>query len=90
MNAKHLKRIIELEERLNTICKTLVLGESDHFKIEFCQYEISIIAFSHSEARAAKIKDLMRIFAEPDDALETREISRDTGKFWTIDLRIGL
>lgn len=90
MNAKHLEKIIELEERVNTICKSLVIGEADHFKVEYCAYEITIIAFTHDEARAAKIGDLIRIFAEPDDVLQTTALQNDNGKFWTIDLHIAL
>lgn len=90
MNVNHFEKIIELEERVNIICKVLVVGEADHFKVEYCDYDITIVAFTHDEAKAAKIGDLMRIYAEPDDVLQTTALQNDNGKFWTIDLHIAL
>lgn len=90
MKAKQVGRIIELEERVSDICTSLVIVEVDHFNVEYTEFDISIIAFTHDEAKVSVVNDVMRKYSKPDDVLETREILVVTGKFWTIDLHIGL
>lgn len=90
MNARILKNVIAVENRVNTICKCLVLGEADHFKVEYNNYEVSIIGFSHDESTNNKLMDLMRIYAEPEDGLRIQKFEGEERNFWTSELIIPL
>lgn len=90
MNAKMLAKVIEVENRVNTICKCLVLGEADHFQVEYSNHEVSITAFSNQKGKTDKLTDLMRIYAEPEDKIETKNFSGEDRVFWTSELSIPL
>lgn len=90
MTAKNLSQYLAVENRVNTICKSLILGEADHFKVSFDVYEITITAFSHSLPTSKLIAALMRAYSEPTDTLKEEELENRNGKFWTVDLRIPL
>lgn len=90
MNAKMLSKVIEVENRVNTICKCLVLGEADHFQVEYDNHEVQITAYSYQQGKANKLTDLMRIYAEPEDKIETKNLATDERLFWTCELSISL
>lgn len=90
MNAKMLSKVIEVENRVNTICKCLVLGEADHFQVEYCNHEVSITAFSYQKEKTDKLTDLMRIYAEPEDKIEIRNFAGEDRVFWTSEISIPL
>ena len=90
MNAKNLSQYLAVENRVNTICKCLILGEADHFKVGYDIYEVTITAFSHSLPTSKRIADLMRIYSEPTDTLKEEELENKNGKFWVVDLIIPL
>lgn len=90
MNAKMLSKVIEVENRVNTICKCLVLGEVDHFTIEYDNSGISITAFSGQKEKTDKLTDLMRIYAEPEDEIKTRNFTGEDRVFWTSQISISL
>lgn len=90
MNAKMLAKVIEVENRVNTICKCLVLGEADHFQVEYDNHEVQITAYSYQQGKANKLTDLMRIYAEPEDKIETKNLATDERLFWTCELSISL
>lgn len=90
MNAKMLSKVIEVENRVNTICKCLVLGEADHFQVEYDNHEVQITAYSNQQEKANKLTDLMRIFAEPEDKIEIKSLSTEDSLFWTSELSISL
>lgn len=90
MNAKMLSKVIEVENRVNTICKCLVLGEADHFEVQYTNCEIRIAAFAHKKEQADKLTDLMRIYAAPEEEVETRNLSTPVISFWTSEMTIYL
>lgn len=90
MNAKMLSKVIEVENRVNTICKCLVLGEADHFKVDYNNRDVSIIAFTYKKERIDKFADLMRIYAEPEDEIKVDDFSDASIPFWTSAIRIPL
>lgn len=90
MNAKMLAKVIEVENRVNTICKCLVLGEADHFQVEYNNYEVSITAYSYQQVKADKLTDLMRIYAEPEDKIEFKNLATEDRLFWTSEITISL
>ena len=90
MNAKMLLKVIEVENRVNTICKCLVLGEADHFQVEYSDREISVTAYSHEESINNKLTDLMRIYAKPDNRIETKKFEGEKRIFWTSEITISL
>lgn len=90
MNAKNLSQYLAVENRVNTICKCLILGEADHFKVDYDNYEATITAFSHSLPTSKRIANLMRIYSEPTDTLKEEELEYKNGKFWVVDLIIPL
>ncbi len=90
MNAKMLLKVIEVENRVNTICKCLVLGEVDHFTIEYDNYGVSITAFSNKKEKTDKLTDLMRIYAEPEDKIEIKNFAGEDRVFWTSEISISL
>lgn len=90
MNAKMLSKVIEVENRVNTICKCLVLGAADHFTVEYSDREVSIVAFTGLKERANKLADLMRIYAEPEDKIEIRNFAHEDHLFWTSEIIISL
>ena len=90
MNAKMLVKVIEVENRVNTICKCLVLGEADHFQVEYSNREVSITAYSHDESTNNKLMDLMRIYAKPEDGMRINKYEREERNFWTSEIVISL
>lgn len=90
MNAKMLSKVIEVENRVNTICKCLVLGEADHFTVEYSNREVSITAYSHQKEQTDKLTDLMRIYSEPRDHIVTNDFSDQNVPFWTSTITILL
>jgi hypothetical protein len=90
MNAKMLSKVIEVENRVNTICKCLVLGEANHFTVEYSNSEVCITAYTNQKGRADKLADLMRIYAEPEDILKLRNFAEQERIFWTTELSIAL
>lgn len=90
MNAKMLSKVIEVENQVNTICKLLVLGEVDHFTIEYDNQEVSITAFSDQKEKKDKLADLMRIYAEPKNKVEIKDFTGVDRVFWTCELSISL
>ena len=90
MNAKMLSKVIEVENRVNTICKCLVLGEANHFTVEYSNHEVCITAYSHQKGRSDKLADLMRIYAEPEDILKLKNFAGQERIFWTTELTIPL
>ena len=90
MNAKMLAKVIEVENRVNTICKCLVLGEADHFQVEYNNYQVSITAYSYQQGKADKLTDLMRIYAEPEDKIEFKNLATEDRLFWTSKITISL
>lgn len=90
MNAKMLSKVIEVENRVNTICKCLVLGEANHFTVEYSNREVCITAYTHQKGRSDKLADLMRIYAGPDDILKLRNFAGQDSIFWTCELSIPL
>lgn len=90
MNAKMLAKVIEVENRVNTICKCLVLGEVDHFTVEYSNREVSITAYSHQMNKTEKLTDLMRIYAEPEDNIKVKNFAEEGRVFWTSELSISL
>lgn len=90
MNAKMLSKVIEVENRVNTICKCLVLGEADHFTIEYDSYHVVITAFTQLKTRVDKLADLMRIYAEPEDEIEIKNFASEDHIFWTSEISISL
>ena len=90
MNAKLLSKVIEVENRVNTICKCLVLGEADHFEVHYTSTQVSITAYTHNEQVHKKLTDLMKIYAEPTDKVEKHVIEGKTLNFWTSEMIISL
>lgn len=90
MNAKMLSKVIEVENRVNTICKCLVLGEASHFTVEYSNSAVCITAYSNQKERSDKLADLMRIYAEPEDILTLRNFAAEERLFWTCELTISL
>lgn len=90
MNAKMLSKVIEVENRVNTICKCLVLGEADHLNVEYDNQGVGITAFTRLKERANKLADLMRIYAEPEDKIEIRNFAHEDHLFWTSEITISL
>lgn len=90
MNAKQISKIIEIESRVNTIIKCLILGEVDHMQVEYCNDDVCIKAFSHSKAQSKKLGDLMRIWANPNDEMNSNALSYDGKPFWTDSLLISI
>lgn len=90
MNAKLLSKVIEVENRVNTICKCLVLGEADHFELHYSNTQVSITAYTHNEETSNKLTDLMRIYAEPTEKVERQVLGGETGNFWTSEIKITL
>ena len=90
MNAKILSKVIEVENRVNTICKCLVLGEADHFTIEYSDREVDITAYSHDESTNNKLMDLMRIYANPEDGIRINKFEGKERNFWTSEIIIPL
>lgn len=90
MNAKMLSKVIEVENRVNTICKCLVIGEADHFQVEYDNHEVQITAYSNQQGKADKLTDLMRILAEPEDKIEIKNLATEDRLFWTCELSISL
>lgn len=90
MNAKMLSKVIEVENRVNTICKCLVLGEVDHFTVEYSNREVSITAYSHQMKKTEKLTDLMRIYAEPEDNIKVKNFAEEGTVFWTSEISIPL
>ena len=90
MNAKMLVKVIEVENRVNTICKCLVLGEADHFTVEYSNREVCITAYSHGQSANNKLMDLMRIYAEPEDKIESKNFAGEDRVFWTSEITISL
>ena len=90
MNAKMLSKVIEVENRVNTICKCLVLGEVDHFTVEYSNREVSITAYSYQMKKTEKLTDLMRIYAEPEDNIIVKNLAVEGRVIWTIEMSIPL
>lgn len=90
MNAKMLSKVIEVENRVNTICKCLVLGEANHFTVEYNNCTVSITAYSHDVSTNNKLTDLMRIYANPEDGIKIMKFKGDEGNFWTSEMTIPL
>lgn len=90
MNAKMLSKVIEVENRVNTICKCLVLGEATHFTVEYSNHEVNITAFSELSVTACKLADLMRIYAEPEDDVKQKNYAGEDRVFWTSEISIPL
>lgn len=90
MNAKLLSKVIEVEDRVNTICKCLVLGEADHFQVEYSDNEVSITAYCHNADKNDKLADLMRIYAKPTDKIQKQVYEQDLRDFWTSEITISL
>lgn len=90
MNAKLLSKVIEVENRVNTICKCLVLGEADHFEVHYTSTQVSIMAYTHNVQVNKKLTDLMRIYAEPTDKVEEQVFEGKIGNFWTSEMTISL
>lgn len=88
MNAKILSKVIEVEKRVNTICKCLVLGEADHFNVEYTSHRVSITAFCYKKERNDNIAELMLIWANPEDKLKLEDYSKEEVPFWTSTLTI--
>lgn len=90
MDAKLLLKVIEVENRVNTICKCLVLGEADHFQVEYCDVEVRITAYCHNAEKNDKLADLMRIYAKPTDKIQKQVYEQDLQDFWTSEITISL
>ena len=90
MNAKNLSQYLAVENRINTICRYLILDETDHFKVNYDTYNVTITAFIHSHSTAKWVAEFMKHYSEPMDVLDVQELSNMNGKFWTVDLRIPL
>lgn len=90
MNAKMLSKVIEVENRVNTICKCLVLGEATHFNVAYSNHNVEITAFADSCPTACKLADLMRIYAEPEDEVKQRSFTDKDKDFWTSEMTISL
>lgn len=90
MNAKMLSKVIEVENRVNTICKCLVLGEADHFTVEYSNREVCITAYTRRGTIACKLADLMRIYAEPNDEVKQKNFAEEDRVFWTSEITIPL
>ena len=90
MNSKILRNVIAVENRVNTICKCLVLGEADHFHVEYNNYQVTITAFSYQKGKTDRLTDLMRIYAEPEDKIVVKNFSGEDRVFWTSEISIPL
>lgn len=90
MNAKMLSKVIEVENRVNTICKCLVLGEAKHFHVDYSDHVVEITAHTDSGTTASKLADLMRIHAKPEDKVEQKNYAIGDGVFWTSEMTISL
>lgn len=90
MNSKILRNVIAVENRVNTICKCLVLGEADHLNIEYNNFKVSITAFSHDEPTNNRLMDLMRIYSEPEDGFRVKKFEGEERNFWTCEIEIPL
>lgn len=90
MNAKMLSKVIEVENRVNTICKCLVLGEADHFTVEYSNREVCITAYTHQKGTSEKLADLMRIYAGQYDNIKLKNFAGQDSIFWTSELTIPL
>lgn len=88
MNAKILSKVIEVEKRVNTICKCLVLGEADHFNVEYTSHRVSITAYSYNKERSDKLAELMLIWANPEDNMKAEHFADEKVAFWTNTLTI--
>lgn len=88
MNAKKLSQYLAVENRVNTICRYLILDEADHFQVNYGTYEVTIVAFIHSQSTAKWVAEFMRHYSEPTDSIVEDELENDKGKFWTVDLII--
>ena len=90
MNAKMLSKVIEVENRVNTICKCLVLGEADHFTVEYSNHEVQITAFTRSCQTSCKLENLMKIYAEPNEVVILKDFPEEEKEFWTSTITISL
>lgn len=90
MNAKMLSKVIEVENRVNTICKCLVMGGANHITVVYSYRNVCITAYTSLIRRAYKLADVMRINAEPEDILILDNLAGQESNFWTTQLTIPL